>query len=70
MEPGWRKTWEDSDDDYVYLDATGRAARPRFCPSQRRTWQWFSLIVRPRGKPCREAPALAVELAHERSASR
>jgi hypothetical protein len=67
MEPGWRKTWEDSDDDYVYCDGTGRQLGRAYV-DQRNYWRWFFAGASGLAGSRREA-LLAVEQAYERSAA-
>jgi len=64
MELGWRKTWEDSDEDYSYCDATGgQLGRAYYSPQNQ--WRWFFAGSTGLADSRREA-LLAVELAHER----
>jgi hypothetical protein len=66
MDLGWRKTWEDSDDDYVFRDSTGRQlGRAYYSPQNQ--WRWFFAGMTGRTDSRREA-LLAVELAYERRA--
>ena len=68
MEPGWRKTWEDSEEDYSYCDATG-AHVGRAYLSPQRIWRWFFAGMTGIAGSRREA-LLAVEAACERRALR
>jgi hypothetical protein len=65
MEVGWRKTWDDVDDeDYVFCDGSGRTfGRAYFSPQ--RIWCWFYAGMTGRADSRREA-LLAVEEAYER----
>jgi hypothetical protein len=66
MEPGWRLTWEDSEEDYVYCDGTGQQlGRAYYSPQNQ--WRWFFAGMTGRTDSRREA-LLAVELAYERRA--
>jgi len=68
MELGWRKTWDDQDDDFVYCDDTGRTIGRVYIHStggiNGGQWRWFlggtSGFV-----PSRREALLAVELAYE-----
>ena len=64
MELGWRKTWEDGDEDYVYCD--GKQQLGRAYVDQRNNWRWFFAGSSGLAGSRREA-MLAVELAYERS---
>jgi hypothetical protein len=65
MGPGWRLTWEDSEDDYVYLDASGRQAG-RVYLSPQKVWRWFFAGQTGRSDSRREA-LLTVEMECERA---
>lgn len=67
MEPGWRKTWEDSEEDFVCLDADGRMIGRAYLSPQL-VWRWFFAGMTGRAESRREA-LLAVEQAYERSQS-
>jgi hypothetical protein len=63
MEPGWRLTWEDSEEDYVYCDGTGRQlGRAYYSPQNQ--WRWFFAGMTGRTDSRREA-LLAVEQAYQ-----
>ena len=62
---GWRKTWDDKDDDYVYCDADGeQIGRVYF--GHMRDWRWFFAGATGHADSRRMA-MLAVEEAYERS---
>ena len=63
MEPGWRKTWEDREEDFVYLDAEGRHIGRAYLSPQL-VWRWFFAGMTGRSESRREA-MLAVEAASE-----
>jgi hypothetical protein len=63
MELGWRKTWDDSDDDFVYCDDAGRSLG-RVYYGHMRHWLWFFAGSSGYTVSRREA-LLAVELAYE-----
>ncbi len=64
MELGWRKTWEDSEDDYAFCDATGRQLGRAYF-DQSKYWRWFYAGMTGLSESRREA-LLEVELAYER----
>ena len=65
MEPAWRKTWDDSDDeDFVYLDSAGQQLGRAYF-DQSKYWRWFFAGSTGLANSRREA-LLAVEEAYER----
>lgn len=61
---GWRKTWEEQDDeDYVYCDDSGQMLG-RVYFDQGRHWRWFFSSLTGHAESRREA-MLAVEEAYE-----
>lgn len=72
MELGWRKTWDDQDDDFVYCDDTGQTIGRVYI---QRTggifngqWRWF--FAGSSGfAPSRREALLAVEVAYEGAAT-
>jgi hypothetical protein len=66
-EPGWRKTWEHSDDDFVYIVEGQQIGRVYIHDTGGfigRKWQWFFGASTGVTESRREA-MLAVELAYE-----
>jgi hypothetical protein len=59
----WRRTWDDSDDDFVYCDALGRQLGRAYF-DQGKYWRWFYCGSMGLAESRREA-LLAVELAYD-----